>query len=277
MKPLLLLLLLAAAPARAVDFTLTVATSGPVTPLAVITSTPAGIVCPGTCEADFASGTSVTLGVVVPSTVAFVSWGAPCRSNLPTCVLTLRADTDVNALFAPLLKVGFSGNGIGTVAISSQAAFSNTGSAAVRAYVYPLGATVVLTASTGTGSAFVGWSGDGGCERASTCTVTLNGYELIVATFSASSAAYPLRVSVPMGGGTVTSSPAGISCPGTCSANFAANASVTLTTAASSGYRFAGWANGGCAKLQTCVVTSTSPLQGLGGRFSPAAFFYPNP
>ena len=40
-------------------------------------------------------------------------------------------------------------------------------------------------------------------------------------------------------------------------------------------YYFAGWANGGCAKTAACVVTSTSPLQGLGGPYSPAAFFYP--
>lgn len=272
------LILFLALPARA-TFTLTVSTSGPVTPSSVITSTPSGIVCPGTCAAAFVEGSTVTIGVVTPSTVAFVSWGTPCRSNLPSCRLTLTANTVVTAKFSIKLDLSLYGTGLGIITSTGLPAFGNSSGTSVggtRSYIYPLGTTIVLRQSTGTASSFTGWSGSSGaCGTASTCTLTLNGYYHITATFTASASTYPLMVTIPKGGGTVTSSPTGIACPGVCRSTFTANAAVTLTTAAASGYYFGGWANGGCSRGQTCVVHSTSPLQGLGGRYSPAAYFYP--
>lgn len=57
------------------------------------------------------------------------------------------------------------------------------------------------------------------------------------------------------GSGTVTSSPAGISCGATCTANFDSGTAVTLTAAAASGSTFAGWSGGGCSGTGTCAVT----------------------
>lgn len=57
------------------------------------------------------------------------------------------------------------------------------------------------------------------------------------------------------GSGTVTSSPAGISCGSTCSASFNSGTSVTLTASAASGSVFAGWSGGGCSGTGTCTVT----------------------
>lgn len=69
---------------------------------------------------------------------------------------------------------------------------------------------------------------------------------------------YQLTVSIPTSNsGTVTSSPAGINCPTTCSANFAQNTQVTLTASASSNYSFTGW-SGGCTGSSTCTVTITA-------------------
>ncbi|MES2155378.1 MAG: hypothetical protein V4510_09615 [bacterium] len=268
-------LLLLAAPARA-TFTLTISTAGPVTPSAIVTSTPSGIVCPGTCSAAFAAGSTVTVGEVAPSTMTFIGWSAPCRSNLRSCTIRLSANTSMSATFAPLLDVAIAGTGLGAVSILSQPVFASSGSAATRSYVYPTGSTIIMRESTGTASSFTGWSGDGGCDTASTCTVTLNSYEAITATFvPAAGSTFTLAVLIPNGGGTVTSIPAGIACPGVCRSTFTPLGAVTLTTAAAAGYRFAGWANGGCSRNQACVVNSTSPLQGLGGPFSPAAYFYP--
>jgi phospholipase C len=56
------------------------------------------------------------------------------------------------------------------------------------------------------------------------------------------------------GGGTVTSSPAGINCGQTCSASFQSGTAVTLTAAAESGSVFGGW-SGGCTGTGTCSVT----------------------
>jgi C1A family cysteine protease len=57
------------------------------------------------------------------------------------------------------------------------------------------------------------------------------------------------------GSGTVTSSPAGISCGTTCTGSFAEGTVVTLTALADSASAFTGWSGGGCSGTGTCVVT----------------------
>lgn len=61
------------------------------------------------------------------------------------------------------------------------------------------------------------------------------------------------------GTGTVTSSPSGISCGSTCSANYVYNTSVTLTAVPSSGSTFAGW-SGACSGTGSCNVAVTSAV-----------------
>jgi len=69
---------------------------------------------------------------------------------------------------------------------------------------------------------------------------------------------FQLSVSAPAAGaGTITSSPAGISCPTTCSANFPSGTQVTLTASAGSGYFFGGW-QGSCTGTSPCVLTLTA-------------------
>ncbi len=57
--------------------------------------------------------------------------------------------------------------------------------------------------------------------------------------------------------GTVTSNPAGINCGSTCSENYGAETSVTLTASPNSGYTFTGWSGGGCSGTGACIVTMT--------------------
>ncbi len=59
------------------------------------------------------------------------------------------------------------------------------------------------------------------------------------------------------GSGTVTSSPSGIDCGSTCSANYSSGASVMLTAAAGSGSTFAGW-SGACSGTAGCTVSMTA-------------------
>jgi len=69
---------------------------------------------------------------------------------------------------------------------------------------------------------------------------------------------FQLTVTAPAAGsGTVTSSPAGINCPTTCSASFAQGTQVTLTATPGTNYFFGGW-SGGCTGTSTCVVTITA-------------------
>ena len=71
---------------------------------------------------------------------------------------------------------------------------------------------------------------------------------------------YALRVTVAgTGSGTVTGTPAGISCKPTCSAAFASGTKVKLTVAAAQGSYFAGW-SGACSGLGACTVTVNGAL-----------------
>ena len=71
---------------------------------------------------------------------------------------------------------------------------------------------------------------------------------------------FPLTVSRSgTGTGAVYSTPAGISCGGTCVANYSGATMVTLTAAANPGSTFAGW-SGACAGTGTCTVTMNSAI-----------------
>ncbi len=57
------------------------------------------------------------------------------------------------------------------------------------------------------------------------------------------------------GTGKVTSSPTGIDCGFTCTAEFGAGEAVTITAKADVGSEFKGWSGSGCSGTGTCVVT----------------------
>jgi hypothetical protein len=58
------------------------------------------------------------------------------------------------------------------------------------------------------------------------------------------------------GTGTVTSSPSGINCGGTCVATFPNGTTVTLTARRNGRNRFAGW-SGDCVGTGSCVLSMT--------------------
>lgn len=69
----------------------------------------------------------------------------------------------------------------------------------------------------------------------------------------------PLTVALAgSGAGGVASAPPGITCPGTCTANFTNGTVVTLTAAPIGGSTFGGWSAPGCGVALTCVVTVTA-------------------
>ncbi len=84
-------------------------------------------------------------------------------------------------------------------------------------------------------------------------TLNVTGAHVVVASPAAS---YSLGVTKDgTGTGTITSSPAGINCGGTCSANFAQGGLVTLTAAAGANSTFDGWNSGGCSGTAPCDIT----------------------
>ena len=215
-----------------------------------VTSNPAGISCGATCSASFANGTLVSLTAAPAAGSTFNGWSGGCAGTGP-CTLTMNAATGVTATFMQqsfALTVSNAGAGSGTVT-SSPAGISCSATCSTS---FTTGTVVTLTAAPAAGSTFTGWSG-GGCTGTASCTVTMTAATSITAAFMQQSFALAVSKSG-AGGGTVTSSPAGINCGTTCSTSFTTGTLVTLTAAPAAGSTFAGW-SGGCAGTGPCSLT----------------------
>lgn len=121
---------------------------------------------------------------------------------------------------------------------------------------YDSGTPLTLTGTPSTGYQAVVWGGD--CS--SSGTVTMNADKTCTATFAPVVPQTHLLTVTKTGDGrgTVTSSPAGISCGGDCTENYANDTQVTLTASASFGSQFAGWSGAGCSGTGACVVTMSA-------------------
>lgn len=231
------------------DPTLTVAKAG--TGSGTVTSNPSGINCGSTCGASFATGMMVTLTAAAASDSRFAGWsGGGCSGTGATCTLTLGADTTVTATFdqQETLALAKGGTGSGTVTSSPSGISCGT----VCSHAFDQGTELTLTATPSAGSRFAGWSG-GGCSGTGACKVTLSQSTALTANFIAQRT---LRVGhTGTGAGTVTSSPAGVSCGSACSHVYDQGARVTLTATPAAGSRFVQWFGGGCGSRPTCVVT----------------------
>ncbi len=237
---------------NAVTFALTVTDAG--TGSGSVSSSPAGITCPSTCSANFASGTPVTLTATAAAGSTFAGWSGAC-SGTGTCSVTMTAAKAVTATFNAVtfaLTVTEAGTGSGSVS-SSPAGISCPGTCSAN---FASGTPVTLTASAAAGSTFAGWSG--ACSGTGTCSVTMSAAKAVTATFNTSVTTFALSVTLSgTGTGTVKSSPSGITCPGTCSANFNSGTVVTLTAIAAAGSTFTGW-SGACTGTGTCSVTMSA-------------------
>jgi hypothetical protein len=119
-----------------------------------------------------------------------------------------------------------------------------------------VGTVVTLTATRDASSSFTGWGGACGGTDPTCILPPLAGDASVTATFTRQT--YTLTVTPPTNG-TVSSVPAGISCPGgNCSATYGYDASVTLNAGPATGFAFAGW-GGACAGAGTgpCTLRMT--------------------
>jgi hypothetical protein len=248
-------------------------------------------------------GSSLTLGATAldPSGASVAGRTAEWVTNAPT-VATVGASTGLVTAVAPgtariTANLGGRSTTLDVVVVPRPAPLTivggGTGSGTVRStpagldcrivngqtqgtctFSFPGDAQVTLTAVTQGGSAFAGWAeACAASGTATTCVVTTDQARTVRASFGA------LRT-VSVGGagdgaGTVTSSPAGITCtvgataPGACSASFVDGSTVTLTAAPASGSTFVDW-GGDCAGTTgaTCTLTVSPALRGVTARFA---------
>ncbi|MBA3459633.1 MAG: InlB B-repeat-containing protein [Deltaproteobacteria bacterium] len=229
-------------------FALTVTTAG--NGSGTVTSAPAGVACPGDCSQSYNYGTMVTLTQAAATGSTFTGWGGSCTGT-GACTVTIDAAKTVTATFTLntfALTVAKAGNGMGTVTatgISCGADCTET---------YNFGTMVTLTQAATTGSTFAGWSG--ACTGTGACTVTIDAAKTVTATFNIQT--FTLTAStIGNGSGTITSAPAGISCPGDCTQVYNYNTMVTLTAPDTTSSTFTGW-GGACTGTGACMVTMTA-------------------
>jgi hypothetical protein len=147
--------------------------------------------------------------------------------------------------FALTLSVGGSGGATGTIGMTLPA---DASCASTCTEELDNGTRVALVARPAKGARFVGWSG--ACSGAGPCTPQMDAARSVTAEFAPAPAAVKVTRT---GRGTVTSAPAGIACPGKCSASFVAS-SIVLRAKPAKGYRFAGW-TGDCRGTGACSLT----------------------
>ncbi len=173
--------------------------------------------------------TEITNAAMV-SAVAF--FGPPVSPTGPFPVVSDEFTTTISS-FA--LDVITDGNGTGTV--TSAPAGIDCGVDCTESYVLNTGVT--LSASPFVNSVFTGWSG-AGCAGTGDCIVTMDGVKEVKATFTLIKRTLTVAKDG-AGVGTVISTPAGIDCGGTCTADFEHATVVNLTPMPDPGSGFDDW------------------------------------
>ena len=247
--------------------TLTVTKSG--TGTGTVSSNPAGINCGATCSASFTASSSVTLTATPTSGSSFAGWSGGVCTGTGACVVAMNATQSVTASFtaAPPPQVGsltLTVNGLpagssATLGLTGPGGFSssptlltgtgqNLSDIAVGSYAVTAPNVTVVNAVYTPNAPF------------QSATVTAGGNATINVVYSAvAPQTFALTVSkAGTGSGGVSSTPAGLACGATCTANFASGSSVTLTAAPLSGSSFTGWGGACSGSGSTCTVTMSA-------------------
>jgi hypothetical protein len=206
----------------------------------LVRSIPPGITCshaaPRRCSARFSTGTVVKLRAIPAAGWRFAAWGGACRGTRP-CSLALNGAKVLKAAF---VKIAADPTPAPIPAPTPPPVPPTVPTPAPTPTPTPAPTPTPTPAPTPAPSPATG----GGTKF--TLTVALSG------------------------GGTVTSEPAGISCPGTCSAQFSSGTAVSLSATPGAGMDFAGW-SGACAG-GSCSVTMTGDQAATASFVAPETF-----
>ncbi|HEY5044670.1 MAG TPA: hypothetical protein VII53_02315 [Solirubrobacteraceae bacterium] len=226
-----------------------------------VKSSPSGIECGTKCDAEFSEGSTVVLTASPNERSTFAAWKGCTSVNVEDkCEVTMSEAKFVEAEFDAIpqqtLEVRKTGSGSGEVTSSPLGIECG----ATCTNHFNEGATVVLTATLGAPTpgaryTFGGWTGCSNVTAEDKCEVTMSAAKTVEAKFDAIPEQTLKVDKAGSGFGEVTSSPAGISCGGSCEAEFDEGATVTLTATPSSESVFAGWSGGGCTGTAPCQVT----------------------
>ncbi len=212
--------------------------------------------CGPTCT-GIRAGT-VTLTATPAADSVFTGWGGACAGTPPVapCVVSLAEAAAVVATFAPYtptLSIAVTGSG----SVTTLPDLGTCAGTCQRTYAYD---TRVTLQPVAIGNAvFAGWTG--ACLGSGPCEVAMTAARSVQATFEP---AHPVTVTLAgTGTGTVTSSPAGITCQNTgggsdCTELVANGTPMLLTAIEPVGSIFAGWSGACTGTAPTCTVSATA-------------------
>ncbi|MBV9881284.1 MAG: hypothetical protein JO180_12345 [Gemmatirosa sp.] len=237
-----------------------------------VTGAPNGVTA--TPASGSLTGTTATSAITVATTATaapgtYTLAVAASGTGVTTANASITLVVNAAAPTTNTLTVATAGTGAGKVT-SAPAGIDCGAGATTCSAPFAAGASVTLTAAPNAGSAFGGWSG--ACTgTAATCTVAMGQAQNVTATFSQVVSTVALTVATAGAGtGTVTSSPAGITCPGTCTTNVAAGTVVTLTAAPTNGSTFTSWSAPCAASTATTCAVTVNAAQTVTATFAAA-------
>ena len=226
-----------------------------------------GAVAKSPDQAQYASGTVVTLTATPAAGYLFTRWAGDAAGTANPTTVTMSANRSVSAVFTSTtprhtLTVAVSPSTGGIVARSPNLA------------EYETGTVVTLTATPASGYEFTRWEGDAS-GTANPASVTMDANKSVIAVFTATVRYTLTVVASPTGGGTVTRSPD--------LAQYDPGTVVTLTATPALGYAFSRWDGGltGTANPATVAMSADRTVTAIFTetdtpviRLTPASLFF---
>jgi hypothetical protein len=192
---------------------------------------------------------AISLAMLVPACAILISCGGVSKATStgnPSPIGTPATPPASNFE----LTLAFAGNGTGAVVSTPAGISCRTGSNTGCSASFASSTSIKLAVTPDASMVLAGWQGGGCSGSAPTCTLALSADTNIVMTLNQAPPPPPANAQLTViesggGQGSVVSNPAGINCPGTCTASFPEGTQLTLTATAASGSVFGGY-TGAC-------------------------------